>query len=167
MRVVTGSEMRSLEKKAFESLGLSSLVVMENAGSRIVEVLKGEFGPLEGKRIYILAGQGNNGGDGLVAARQLLALGARVKVFLVGDGKRSTRENGANLAILHKLGADVAAVDFKQLNKLRFNLNFADLIVDALLGTGFSGQLAEEWVSLITLVNETQCPVVAIDCPTG
>lgn len=167
MRVVTGSEMRSLEKKAFESLGLSSLVVMENAGSRIVEVLKGEFGPLEGKRIYILAGQGNNGGDGLVAARQLLALGARVKVFLVGDGKRSTRENGANLAILHKLGADVAAVDFRQLNKLRFNLNFADLIVDALLGTGFSGQLAEEWVSLITLVNETQCPVVAIDCPTG
>lgn len=167
MRVVTGAEMRSLEKKAFESLGLSSLVVMETAGSRIVEVLKGEYAPLEGKRVHILAGPGNNGGDGLVAARQLLALGARVKVYLVGDQKRATKENAANLAILQKLGADLVSVDFKQLHKVKLSLSFADLIIDALLGTGFTGPLDEGWTALIQLVNEIQSPVVAIDCPTG
>jgi len=167
MRVVTGAEMRSLERKAFETLGLSSLVVMENAGSRIMEVLKAEFAPLETRRVHILAGPGNNGGDGLVVARQLLALGARVKVYLAGDQKRSSKENAANLAILQKLGADLAAVDFKQLQKLRWSLNFADLIIDALLGTGFSGKLEEEWAALVQVVNEVQCPVVAIDCPTG
>lgn len=167
LRVVTGSEMRSLEKKAFETLGLSSLVVMENAGSRIVEVLKGEFAPLEAKRVHILAGMGNNGGDGLVVARQLMALGVRVKVLLVGDPKRATPENAANLAILHKMGADLTSLDFKQLHRLKLSLGFADLIIDALLGTGFSGQLDDDWTSLIQIVNEIQCPVVAIDCPTG
>lgn len=167
MRVVTGAEMRDLEKKAFANLGLSSLVVMENAGSRIVEVLKAEFGPLEAKRVHILAGPGNNGGDGLVAARQLLTLGARVKVYLVGDQKRSTKENQSNLAVLQKLGADLTPVDLKQLNKLRISLSFADLIVDAIFGTGFSGKLEEDLADLVNLVSDVQCPVVAIDCPTG
>lgn len=167
MRVVTGAEMRDLEKKAFANLGLSSLVVMENAGSRIAEVLKAEFGPLEAKRVHILAGPGNNGGDGLVAARQLLTLGARVKVYLVGDQKRSTKENQSNLAVLQKLGADLTPVDLKQLNKLRISLSFADLIVDAIFGTGFSGKLEEDLADLVNLVSDVQCPVVAIDCPTG
>ena len=141
MRVVTGAEMQALEKKAFASLGLSALVVMETAGSRIVEVLKAEFAPLESKRIHILAGPGNNGGDGLVAARQLLTLGTRVKVYLVNSEKKPSRENAANLAVLQKLGADITPVNFSQLNKLKFSLSFADVIVDAVLGTGFSGRL--------------------------
>lgn len=167
MRVVTGAEMRSLEQQAFAELGLSSLVVMENAASRIVEVLKGEFAPLEGKRIHILAGPGNNGGDGLAAARQLLALGARVKVYLVGKRQRASQENGANLAILEKLGADLSVVDFGQLHRVKLSLTFADLIIDALLGTGFAGGLEEGWRELVELVNELQAPVVAVDCPTG
>ena len=71
-QIVTGAEMQELETKVFARLGLSSLLVMENAGSRIVETLKAEYGCMHGRRIHILAGTGNNGGDGLVAARQLL-----------------------------------------------------------------------------------------------
>ncbi|MDI9459635.1 MAG: NAD(P)H-hydrate dehydratase [Bacillota bacterium] len=167
MRVVTGAEMQALEKKAFASLGLSALVVMETAGSRIVEVLRAEFAPLESKRIHILAGPGNNGGDGLVAARQLLTLGTRVKVYLVNSEKKPSRENAANLAVLQKLGADITPVNFSQLNKLKFSLSFADVIVDAVLGTGFSGRLDGDLEALAKLVNEIQCPVVAVDCPTG
>ena len=167
MQVVTGAEMQIIEKEAFAKLGLSPLVVMENAGSRIVEVLKQEYGAMDGKRVHILAGTGNNGGDGLVAARQLLALGARIKVYLVGDERKLTPENAANLQILRKLGADCQPVKGSQIGKLRFSLGLADLIIDAVFGTGFSGALRGELESLVNVVNEVKAPVAAIDCPTG
>lgn len=167
MQVVTGAEMRQLEREAFTSLGISPVVVMENAGSRIVEVLKQEFAPLEGKRIHILVGPGNNGGDGLVVARQLLTLGARVKVYLVGDEDKASPENKANLSILRKLGADFISARGAKPNKLKFSLNLADLIIDAIFGTGFSRELPGELQAVTSVVNEVQCPVVAVDCPTG
>lgn len=167
MKVVTGVEMQSIEKKAFARLGLSPLLVMENAGSRIVEVLKREYGCLSGKRVHVLAGTGNNGGDGLVVARQLLALGARVKVYLVGNQQKLSKENSTNLEILRKLGVDLQTVEAGQMGKLRFSLGLADLIIDAIFGTGFAGTLNEELESLVTVVNDIKCPLVAIDCPTG
>lgn len=167
MQVVTGAEMQKLEEQAFKALGLSPLLVMENAGSRIVEVLKAKFSPLSSKRVHILVGSGNNGGDGLVVARQLIALGARVKVYLVGSRQKASTENLINLEILEKLGADIVKADVTQLGKLRFSLSLADLIIDAVFGTGFAGNLVDELVSLIEVVNETQCAKVAIDCPTG
>lgn len=167
MKVVTGVEMQSIEKKAFARLGLSPLLVMENAGSRIVEVLKREYGCLSGKRVHVLAGTGNNGGDGLVVARQLLALGARVKVYLVGNQQKLSKENSTNLEILRKLGVDLQTVEAGQMGKLRFSLGLADLIIDAIFGTGFAGTLNEELESFVTVVNDIKCPLVAIDCPTG
>ncbi|NMB19797.1 MAG: NAD(P)H-hydrate dehydratase [Firmicutes bacterium] len=167
MQVVTGAEMQVIEKKAFAEIGISPLVVMENAGSRIVQVLKEEYGPLMGKRIHFLAGTGNNGGDGLVVARMLLTLGARIKVHLVGNQQKLSKENKTNLQILRNLGVDVQTVDAKQLGKLRFSLGLADLIIDAIFGTGFSGRLEEQLETIVSVVNEMKCPTVSIDCPTG
>ena len=167
MQVVTGAEMQSIEKEAFAKLGLSPLLVMENAGSRIVEVLKKEYGPLYGKRVHILAGTGNNGGDGLVVARQLLTLGARIKVYLVGNQQKLSKENSTNLKILRQLGADFFMVEAGQMGKFKFSLGLADLIIDAIFGTGFSGHLDAELESLVSVVNEMRRPLVAIDCPTG
>lgn len=167
MQVVTGPEMRTLEKKAFDVLGISPLLAMENAGSRIVETLKGEYGCLASKRVHILVGTGNNGGDGLVVARQLFALGVRVKVYLVGNQQKLTKENRINLEIVRKLGIDSVRVEGSQIGKLKFSLNLADLIIDAVLGTGFSGSLDAELESLANVVNEIQRPIIAIDCPTG
>lgn len=167
MRVIAGAEMQKLEKKAFETLGLSPLLVMENAGSRIVEVLKTSFAPLESKRVHILVGSGNNGGDGLVVARHLLANGARVKVYVVGNRAKPSRENQINFEILERLGVDIVNVDARQLGKVKFSLSLADVIVDAIFGTGFVDQVDPELEALINIVNEIQCPKVAIDCPTG
>lgn len=167
MQVVTGAEMRTLEKKAFADLGLSPLLVMENAGSRVVKVLQEKHGCLRGKRVHILAGTGNNGGDGLVVARQLLTLGARIKVYLVGNQHKLSKENRTNFEILRRLDVDFVAVEAGQTGKLKFSLGLADLIIDAILGTGFSGSLHEELESLVAIVNEIQRPVVSIDCPTG
>ena len=93
MKVVTGPEMRELEKKSFSRLGLSPLLVMENAGSRIVETLKAEYGCLSRRRVHILVGTGNNGGDGLVVARQLMTLGARVRSPGWSRAKTQQRES--------------------------------------------------------------------------
>ena len=167
MQVVTGAEMQASEKEAFAEVGISPLVVMENAGSRIVEVLKDKYGPLAGKRVHILAGTGNNGGDGLVVARMLLTLGARIKVYLVGNQEKLSSENRTNLQILRNLGGDIQVIEAGKLGKLRFSLGLADLIIDAIFGTGFSGQIEGKLESVLSLVNETKCPLVAIDCPTG
>lgn len=165
--VVTGQEMQLIEGQTRERLGVSPLLLMENAGSRIVEVLKQEYGPVQNKRIHILAGMGNNGGDGLVVARQLLLLGARPKVYLVGNLQKSSPEHKVNLEILRKLGIDVIHAELGQLAKLKFSLNLADLIVDALFGTGFKANLGPELAALINLVNDLGQPLVAVDVPSG
>ncbi|NLJ81461.1 MAG: NAD(P)H-hydrate dehydratase [Firmicutes bacterium] len=167
MPILTGPEMRAAEEAVFKELGLSPLLLMENAGAKIVEVLQREFGPLEGKKIHILAGPGNNGGDGLVAARHLLLKGARPKVYLVGDFQKSTPENRTNLNLLRQLSLDLFTVGSRQASKLKFSLNLADLIVDALVGTGFSGKLRKDLESLVGLINAIQRPVVSVDVPTG
>lgn len=167
MRVVTGKEMQLIEGRTRETLGVSSLVLMENAGSRIVEVLKQEYGSLQQKRIHILTGMGNNGGDGLVVARQLLLQGARPKVYLIGNPHKSSPEHRTNLEILQKLGADLASVELGQLAKLKFSLNLADLIIDAIFGTGFQGALSPELAALVNLVNDLERPLVAVDVPSG
>lgn len=167
MLVVTGSEMAAIERKAIDSLGFSPLLMMENAGNRIVETIKAEYGCVKGKRLHILVGTGNNGGDGLVAARLLLTLGARPKVYLVGNPSKLTKENSINLELVRKLGIDLVRVEGRQINQLKFSLALADLLIDAILGTGFSGSLGSDLSSIVALVNEVQRPLIAIDVPTG
>ena len=167
MRVVTAGEMQILEKKTMEKLGLTSLLLMENAGSGIVKVLETEFGDLQDKRVHILAGSGNNGGDGLVVARHLLAKNARPKVYLLGDKTTLTSENRTNLTILEKLNGDITTITEQGLTKLKFSLGFADVVVDALLGTGLKGPLREDLAGIADIVNEVNRPVVAVDVPTG
>lgn len=167
VQIVTGVEMRSLEKQVLESFVFSPLILIENAGSRIVETLKQEYGCLIDKKVHILVGTGNNGGDGLVVARQLLALKAKPKVYLVGDQHKLTPENKRNLEFLRALDLDCVQVKSGQVGRLKFSLRMADLVVDALLGTGFSGELAPDLKVVVEVVNELQRPVVAVDVPTG
>ncbi|HHY09609.1 MAG TPA: NAD(P)H-hydrate dehydratase [Firmicutes bacterium] len=167
MLVLTGGEMQELEQKLLRDLEIPPLLLMENAGSRILEFLKGKFGPLKNKRVHILAGPGNNGGDGLVVARQLLAVGAKPRVSLIGDGAKLSPLAGQNLEILKKLGVTISTLENKQLPQFKFALGLADLIIDAILGTGFRGSLSKELAALAELVNEIKRPVVSVDIPTG
>lgn len=167
MRVVTGDEMRLIEQKAMERLEVSSLLLMEIAGSRLADLIVREYGCVAAKKIYVLAGTGNNGGDGLVAARHLLVQGARPKIYLAGDPAGATSEHKTNLNILRKLGVEVVAVDTTHPDRLRFALGMADLIIDALVGTGFTGSLSPELHKIIQTVNRLQRPIVAVDVPSG
>ena len=167
MRVVTGEEMRVIEQRAMAELEVSGLLLMETAGARLTDLIVQVYGSPAGKRIYILAGTGNNGGDGLVVARHLLLMGARPKVYLFGNPDKATVEHKGNLDILRKLGVELTTVDTAHRDRLRFALNMGDIIIDALLGTGFRGELPPELKALADTVNDLQRPVVAVDVPTG
>ena len=138
MKLVTASEMRELDRRAIQDLGIPSLVLMENAGRTTYRILRREFPCLPGE-VAVLAGPGNNGGDGFVVARYLANAGLPVAVFLLGPRDRVSQDARVNLEILAHLGIAVAEVLTEaDLNPAIHRLAKAGLIVDALLGTGLN-----------------------------
>lgn len=139
---------------------------MENAGRAIAEAVL-EFRPT---RVLVLAGTGNNGGDGLVAARHLLASGVRTRACLLGKPSDvRTYEAKANLQILQRLSPRIV-FSFRSKDDLKLlerELRRSDVVVDSIIGTGIKGKIREPMASIIRLVNSSGKPVVAVDVPTG
>lgn len=168
MRVVTAAEMRQIDGTAMEKYGIPGIVLMENAGLRVVEVVEGILQSLKGKVFTILVGKGNNGGDGLVVARHLLNRGGRVKVLLLADPKDFQGDAKTNLNIWQQLGQPVYQVNqVNGINILKVALLNTDMIIDALFGTGFRGPVLEKMARVIELVNASKIPVVSVDIPSG
>src|SRR5205085_316951 len=130
MKIVSGAEMRAIDRATSEQHGVPALTLMENAGAAVTEFIREKFP--EAQRIAILCGKGNNGGDGFVAARRLSEAGREVKVFLLAQPKDVSGEATAMLAKLPF--APQAITSENDFNK--FQLGEFDLIVDAILGTG-------------------------------
>ena len=103
MRVVTSEEMKTIDRIAIQEKGIPSLSLMENAGSSVVRAIEDRYGSLTAKRILVLVGRGNNGGDGLVAARHLLNKGAQVKVFMLHPANELSPECLKNFEIFKAL----------------------------------------------------------------
>ena len=143
MRVLTAKEMRHIDEYAIKEWGIPSLVLMENAGTGVLRILESAFPGLLQRRVAILVGPGNNGGDGLVLARHLLNRNGRVKVYLFGQEGQLSPECQHNLDLYIKIGGELSFIDHQGLTKLKFALAMADLVVDALLGTGAQGPLRE------------------------
>ncbi len=137
MRVLTARQMREADRRTIEELGVPSLVLMENAGREVASAIESAFPDLVGRRVAILCGRGNNGGDGFVVARLLHQRGVHVSVFLVG---RASEVKGDALANLERVRAlDLPMVEIgRQLEWERLAPEFArhTLVVDALFGTG-------------------------------
>ncbi len=175
MKVVTADEMKLLDQRASSDYAIPSLLLMENAARGLVDQIERKFGILHQKQVVILAGCGNNGGDGLAAARHLRMRGADVVVYLLspiekveGDAKTSLRIWMQSGGILH----DIAHIKWQ---KLKQDLKDSDLIVDALLGTGTSRPVEGDYARAILLINQegketarqSGRPVVAVDIPSG
>jgi NAD(P)H-hydrate epimerase len=153
MKILTAAQMREVDRRT-EELGLPGALLMENAGHRVVELLAREFSPLSQHRILILCGKGNNGGDGLVVARQLFTRFSPQALWTV-----LAEEPPANIATLHATGCPV-------FDKVTPEMQTATIVVDALLGTGLSGPPREPYASLVA----TPFPlakIVAVDIPSG
>jgi len=148
-------------------VGIPSLVLMENAGRSTYQILRREFPDPDGE-VAVLAGRGNNGGDGFVVARYLAQEGFPVSVFLLGKRHQVQGDAKVNLDILAHHGLSVAEVTTEEdLNPVVHRLARAGLIVDALLGTGLDKPVQGLLAALIDRVNHLRPPVLAVDIPTG
>ena len=163
--VFTAAEMRALDARAMADLGIPGTRLMEAAGAGAARLIAKEHAPVRGRRVVILCGKGNNGGDGFVVARHLRARGARVSTLLVG---RTADVKGDAAWALGRLGAArVRELDAAGIDALPRDLAAADVIVDALLGTGLAGPARDLTARVIDVVNRAGRPVVALDLPSG
>jgi hydroxyethylthiazole kinase-like uncharacterized protein yjeF len=163
MKVLTAAQMREVDRRTIE-LGIPGLVLMENAGHRVVEFLAGTFAPLGAHRVAILCGKGNNGGDGMVVARQLFTRlrPAEIHVVLAAAPEDLKDDALANYRMLVACGCPVA-------REIRPEMRAATLVIDALLGTGLKGPLAGPMAAWVREVNAgfPLAKVVAVDIPSG
>jgi NAD(P)H-hydrate epimerase len=167
--VFTAAEMRALDARAIETLGISGPRLMENAGRGAAALIAREWAPIRGKRVLVLCGKGNNGGDGFVVARHLKAKGAKVRVLLLGS-RAEVKGDAAHMLALWRgrieeirTEADAATVSTA--------IDGTDLAVDALLGTGLTAPVRGLAAHVIGRLNESAaragCVVVALDLPSG
>lgn len=149
--MISTKEMRKLEDKS-ESLGVSKLELMENAGKGIFNILNNKF-DLNGKQILIVCYHGNNGGDGFVAARYLSNV-CDVDVLFIGDENKLKKEGKINYEKIKTI---------KQVK----GFNDYNIIIDALLGTGIEGDIKEPIASVIDRFNNSKSFKVSVDVPSG
>jgi NAD(P)H-hydrate epimerase len=162
--------MRAFDAHAIETYRVPSLLLMENAGRGAADVLVREVfrGEADGRRAVAVCGIGNNGGDGLVVARHLLVRGAKTTVFLVGASDRVSTDTRANLDAWRGLGGDVQAIESSaSLARLGDEMQGADVVVDALFGTGLDRPIEGLFADAVRAVNAASTPRFAIDLPSG
>lgn len=163
--------MQNIDRRARDKYGIPTLLLMENAAHGILRVIEDTFGPVTNRNITLICGKGNNGGDGLAAARLLHNRGARVQIFLLAKQEELKGDAQTNLDIALKMGIDVQGRGSRtgsyDIWSVRNAINHSHVIVDAIFGTGLSSQVKGEYLDIIELINNSNRPVVAVDIPTG
>ncbi len=163
MMILTVEEMRRAEAVAMES-GISASALMENAGIAAADLIADRFAVKE-LHTVVLVGKGNNGGDGLVVARELHKQGAPVTVILVG-AEPDVSPASEKFAELAELPVELLRFTDEMYLSLD-TVRHAGLLIDAVFGIGFHGDVPEEWHRLFDLANARTCPLVALDVPSG
>jgi len=167
MKIVTGSEMQTLDRRTIVEARIPGTVLMERAGEGIVRHLEEHYGPVRGKTITILCGKGNNGGDGLVVARLLHRRRARIHAMLLTPITDLCRDAAAMYRRFVQVAGRAAVVRFRSADQARPLLASSDILVDALLGTGLSSVVTGTYREAIELINSAGKPVIAVDIPSG
>jgi NAD(P)H-hydrate epimerase len=167
MMHVTTEQMREIDRRAIQDIGIPGVALMESAGRRVFEELTQMVVPADGT-VLVLCGKGNNGGDGFVVARHLVNNGYDVEVYLVGSANEVAGEAATNLGVVQRMGVPVHEVRTEpDVSAVRSKLDEAALIIDALLGTGLRGEVSGVYAVLIAAVNGSQVPVLSVDIPSG
>lgn len=164
--VLSRIEVRAIDAAAVRELGLTGMLLMENAARGVADAIRREF--VDVSQITILCGPGNNGGDGLALCRQLAAFNIQANIFVVTGGKQVSDDAAANLNILAAAAITPECSDDseKAIQAIRA-LSKKDLIVDCLLGTGVRGPVKAPFLELIEAVNSSPATVIAVDVPSG
>jgi NAD(P)H-hydrate epimerase len=164
MKIVSAEEMRAIDRATSERYGVPSLTLMENAGAAVAEFVQTRYPAA--KRIAVLCGKGNNGGDGFVAARRLHERGKEVQVLLLADAGDPAGDAAVMFRKLPMPATRVRSGEELKSGRIRPLLN-ADLYIDALLGTGFKPPVKGLYADAIAMMNASRVPVIAVDIPSG
>lgn len=169
--MVTARQMQALDRYTIEEIGLPGIVLMENAGRQVVAKMLQHFSDLPHQRVNVVCGKGNNGGDGMVIARCLSALGTDVGIFLLADPESLSGDAKINAQIARNLDLTIRSITSPEdLENYRCPLLEADILVDALFGTGLTPPvrgLAAEVIDLINKAGKSGKPIVSVDLPSG
>ncbi len=168
MRILNADQMREADRRTIQDIGIASLVLMENAGRQVVAAIESLYADLAERRIAIVCGKGNNGGDGFVVARTLQQRGFDVSVFVIGRIGDIKGDARTNLTILGNIGQTVVEVADETAWELHGSeITAHDLIIDAMFGTGLSAPLTGFYETVVADINAAGVPIVAIDIPSG
>jgi NAD(P)H-hydrate epimerase len=164
MKIVSAAEMRAIDRATSERFGVPSLTLMENAGSAVARFILSDYS--QAQRIAIICGKGNNGGDGFVVARKLAESGRAVRVLLLCSPEELRGDAAAmfqQLPVHPLVASETARLEAADATEI-FD---ADVLVDAVLGTGFRPPVSPLYAAAIRKMNESPAPIVAVDIPSG
>src|SRR4051812_22219536 len=168
--VFTRDAVRKLDRLAVEEFGIPSVVLMENAARHVTDVALDGLETVEAPKVLVVCGPGNNGGDGLAAARHLHNAGLRVTVFLAGNAAQYSGDARVNLDIVNRMGLRVFQMDpanpGRSIAGAADGLGATDLIVDALVGTGLSRDLDGAFATIVQEINGIAAdgvPILSVD----
>ena len=167
MRLIRAVEMQAIDRQAIEQVGIPGVVLMENAGRAASDVFCREFHACYPGPVLVLAGKGNNGGDGYVMARILADRGWRVQTLILGSEEQIGGDAALMLKILQQLQLPINFVADARELRSRFAAAKPALLIDALLGTGLVAEVRGLYAEAIGLINRAGVPVCSVDIPSG
>ncbi|MDH3997810.1 MAG: NAD(P)H-hydrate dehydratase [Desulfuromonadales bacterium] len=168
MKVLTAQQMQAVDRRAIFEIGIPGVVLMENAGRGVVEAIMARYHAHQPMGAIVLAGKGNNGGDGYVVARLLQDRGWSVTTVVLAERSSIAGDAVVNLNALDKCGGEIVfAPDEKSLQNVLSQLSPTGVLVDALFGTGLSKAVMGHYAQAIAWLNQRCEPVVAVDIPSG
>lgn len=165
MKICYSRQMRKLDETSINEFGIPGVVLMENAAAAVVREIEGL--KLFDRRAAVFCGTGNNGGDGFAIARLLHNKGWQVDVLLCGDEGKIKGDALVNYRIIKKLNLPIHLIGDSQIGAAAILAGKSALIVDALLGTGFKGELSGLYKKIIGIMNDSQSFIVSVDIPSG
>jgi ADP-dependent NAD(P)H-hydrate dehydratase / NAD(P)H-hydrate epimerase len=164
MKIVTASEMREIDRATSERFGIPSLTLMENAGTAVANFVIEKYPSAQ--RIGLICGKGNNGGDGFVAARKLASAGKSIKVLLLAEPSE-LRGDAAEMLRRFSVVPRIARWTEDLKTEQSEEVFKSDVLIDAILGTGFRPPVSELYAAAIEAINSSAATVVAVDIPSG
>lgn len=163
-KTVTVTQMRRIDRLAIKRFGIPSIVLMENAGIACADHILID----RPRRVTIVSGNGNNGGDGFVTARHLFNRDVHVKVFHAASKHDYRGDAFINLNILRRMRVPLIRLDQAQgIQRLKKSLKISDAVIDAIFGTGLSKPVTGLWAKVIDRINQCGKRIVSVDVPSG
>ncbi|NOR50278.1 MAG: NAD(P)H-hydrate dehydratase [Desulfuromonadales bacterium] len=168
MKVLTAAQMQAVDRRTIDEIGIPGVVLMENAGRGVAEAIIERFSPAGPPRALILAGKGNNGGDGYVIARHLLNKGWDVKTLVLAEREAIKGDAALNLKALENSGGQIDFIADNETQKTSLAAaGKLTVLIDALFGTGLTKPVHGLYLQAIEWLNQQPVPVIAVDIPSG